>query len=60
LLGEVATEELEKMAVSLVLVRKDHVQTDFMRSWNWLIIGGTVLLVGLWFWSRRQRSAKTE
>jgi negative regulator of sigma E activity len=60
LLGEVATEELEMMAASLVLVRKDRVQTDFMRSWNWLIIGGTVLLLGLWFWSRRQRSAKME
>ncbi|MGH7596177.1 MAG: sigma-E factor regulatory protein RseB domain-containing protein [bacterium] len=58
LLGEVATEELEKMAASLVLVRKDQVQTDFMRSWSWLIIGGTVLLLGLWFWSRRPRSAR--
>jgi negative regulator of sigma E activity len=58
LLGEVAAEELEKMSASLVLVRKDQTPADFMRSWNWLIIGGTVLLVGLWFWSRRQRSAK--
>ncbi len=59
LLGEVAMEELEKMAASLVLVRKEQTLADLMRSWNWLIIGGTVLLVGLWFWSRRQRSAKT-
>ncbi len=58
LLGEVAAEELEKMAASLVLVRKEQALADSKRSWNWLIIGGTVLLLGLWFWSRRQRWQK--
>jgi negative regulator of sigma E activity len=59
LLGEVATEELETMAASLVLVRQDQAPADFIKSWNWLIIGGTFLLVGLWLWSRRRSSAKT-
>jgi negative regulator of sigma E activity len=58
LLGEVAGEELEKMAASLVLVRKDQAGTDFVQSRNWLIIIGAMLLLGVWLWSRRQRSAK--
>ncbi len=60
LLGEVAMEELEKMATSLVLVRKDQAATNFAKSRNWLIIIGTVVLLGVWLWSRQRRSAKLE
>jgi negative regulator of sigma E activity len=60
LLGEVAAEELEKMAASLVLVRKDQAAAHFAKQRNWLIIIGTVVLFGVWLWSRRRRSAKIE
>lgn len=58
LLGEVAPEELDKMAASLVMVRKDQTATGFAKSRNWLIIIGAMLLFGVWLWSRRRRSAK--
>jgi negative regulator of sigma E activity len=60
LLGEVAAEELEKMAATLVLVRKDQAAADFAKSRNWLIIIGTMVLLGIWVWSRRRRSAKLD
>jgi negative regulator of sigma E activity len=60
LLGEVAAEELEKMAASLVLVRKDQTVIDVAKPRNWLIIIGTLVLLGVWLWSRQRRSAKLE
>jgi negative regulator of sigma E activity len=58
LLGEVAPEELEKMAASLIVVKKDSGAADSPSAWNWLMLIGTISLFGFWLWSRGRRSAK--
>jgi negative regulator of sigma E activity len=58
LLGEVAQEELQAMAASMVLVKKEKA-VGLKMQWLWLMMAAVAFGVILWWWSsRRQRPAK--
>ncbi|MDZ7345142.1 MAG: hypothetical protein ONA90_11585 [candidate division KSB1 bacterium] len=57
LIGEIAEEELQAMAASLVVVHKGQSFAGSAFSWWWLFIAGIVILLA-WGWWRTRSSAR--